>query len=80
VDRVFVGYKQANDSVRMEVLYNILFEYCAAMNMVRLIKLCLNEIYSKVREGKNLSDLFPPTKGLKKGDALTPLLFNFVLE
>jgi len=30
--------------------------------------------------GKNLSDMFPIRKGLKQGDALLSLLFNFVLE
>ena len=29
--------------------------------------------------GKNLSDMFP-MNGLKQGDALSPLLFNFALE
>jgi hypothetical protein len=38
------------------------------------------ETYSRVRVGKNLSDIFPSRNGLKQGDALSPLLFNFVLE
>jgi hypothetical protein len=42
--------------------------------------MCLNETYSKVRIGKHLSDNFPTQNGLKQGDALTPLLFNFALE
>jgi hypothetical protein len=42
--------------------------------------MCLNETYSKVRIGKHLSDSFPIQNGLKQGDALSPLLFNFVLE
>jgi hypothetical protein len=33
-----------------------------------------------VHIGKKLSDTFPIQKGLKQGDALTPLLFNFALE
>jgi len=33
-----------------------------------------------VRVGKNLSDMFPIRNGLKQGDALLPLLFNFALE
>jgi hypothetical protein len=36
--------------------------------------------YSRVRVGKNLSDVFPIKNGLKQGDALSPLLFNFALE
>jgi hypothetical protein len=39
--------------------------------------MCLNETYSKVRIGKNLSDVFPIQNGLKQGDALSPLLPNF---
>jgi hypothetical protein len=42
--------------------------------------MCLNETYSRVRIGKNLPDKFLIQNGLKKGDALTPLLFNFTLE
>jgi hypothetical protein len=42
--------------------------------------MCLNETYSTVLIGKNLSDKFPVQNGLKQGDALSPLLFNFSLE
>jgi hypothetical protein len=42
--------------------------------------MCLSETYSRVREGKHLSDRFPIKNGLKQGDALSPLLFNFALE
>ena len=40
----------------------------------------LTEIYSRVRVGKNVSDRFPIRNGLKEGDALSPILFNFALE
>jgi hypothetical protein len=50
------------------------------MKLVRLTKICLNETYSKVRIGKHLSDSFPIQNGLKQGDVLSPLLFNFALE
>jgi hypothetical protein len=50
------------------------------MKLVRLIKMCSNETYSKVCIGKHLSDSFPIQKDLKQGDALSPLLFNFALE
>ena len=42
--------------------------------------MCLTETYSRVRVGKNVCDVFPIRNGLKQGDALSPLLFNFALE
>jgi hypothetical protein len=66
--------------VRREVLYNILIEFGVPMKLVRLIKMCLNATYSKVRNGKHLSDSFPIQNGLKQGDALSPLLFNISFE
>ena len=50
------------------------------MKLVTLITSSLNETYSRVWVGKNLSDMFPITNGLKQGDALSPLVFNFTLE
>ena len=63
-----------------EVFYNILIEFGIPMEMARLIKLYLNETYNRVLVGKNTSDMFPIRNGLKQGDALLPLLFNFALE
>jgi hypothetical protein len=66
--------------VRREALYNILTKFGIPMNLFRLMKMCLNETYSKVSTGKNLSDAFPIQNGLKHGDALLLLLFTFALE
>ena len=44
------------------------------------IKMTLNETYSRVRVGKNVSDRFPIRNGLIQGDALSPMLFNSALE
>jgi hypothetical protein len=35
--------------------------------------------HSKVRISNHLSDSFPIQNGLKQGDALSPLLFNFAV-
>jgi len=47
------------------------------MKLVRLIKIYLNETYSRVWVEKHL--VVQPF-GLKQGDALSPMLFNFALE
>jgi hypothetical protein len=54
-------------------------EFGVPMKLARLIKMCLNETYSKIRVGKHLSDSFPIQNDLKQGHALSPLHFNFVL-
>ena len=78
-NQLFIDFKKAYVSVRKEVLYNILIEYGIPMKLVRLIKMCLNETYSRAQAGKHLSDMFPTRNGLKQ-DVLWPLLFNFALE
>ncbi|KAJ4434085.1 hypothetical protein ANN_16405 [Periplaneta americana] len=80
VHQLFIDFKKAYDSVKMEVLYDILIEFGIPKKLVRLIKMCLSETYSRVRIGQFLSDAFPIHCGLKQGDALSPLLFNSALE
>jgi hypothetical protein len=80
VHQVFIDFKKAYDSVKSEVLQNILLEFGVPKKLVRLIKMCLDEIYSKVRVGEILSNKFPIENGLKQGDDLSPLLFNFAPE
>ena len=80
MNQLFIDFKKSYDSVRREVLYNIPTEFGIPNKLVRLIKMCLAETYSRVRVGKNLCDMFPIRNGLKQGDALSPLLFNFTLE
>jgi hypothetical protein len=53
VHQLFIGFKKAYDSVGGEVLYNILIWFGVHMKLVRLIKMCLNETYSKVCIGKH---------------------------
>ena len=40
----------------------------------------MSETYSRVRVGKNFSDMFPVRNGLKQGDALSSLLFASALQ
>jgi sorting nexin-29 len=80
VHQLFIDFKKAYDSVRREALYNIFIEFGIPRILVGLIKMCLNETFSRVHIGKNLSDKFSIENGLKQGDALSLLLFNFALE
>jgi hypothetical protein len=80
VHQLFIDFKKVYDSVRREALYNILIEFGIPEKLVRLIKMCLTETCSRVRVGKNFSEMFPVRNSLKQGDALSPLLFNFALD
>jgi len=80
VHQLFIDFEKAYDSVRSVILYSILIEFGVPRNLVRLIKMCLTETYTRFRVRKNLFDRFPIRNGLKQGDALSPLLFKFALE
>ena len=73
VCQLFIDFRKAYDSIKRESLYNILIKY-------GILKTCLYDTQNKARIGNYLSSSFPIENGLKQGDALSPLLFNFSLE
>ena len=66
VHQLLIDFKKAYDSVRRKVLYNIFNKFGIPMKLVRLIKMCLTEMYSRVQVDKNLPCMFPIRNGLKK--------------
>jgi hypothetical protein len=46
VHQLFIDSKTAYDSVRREVLYNILIQFGIPRKIVGLIKMCLNKTFS----------------------------------
>ena len=65
VHQLFIDFQKAYDSVSREIVYNILIEFGVLMKQIRLIKTCLDEMYSRFRVGKDCSDVFPIRNGLK---------------
>ena len=78
VHQLFIDFTKVYDSVRIEVMNNIVIEFGIPMEM--LIKICLNETCSRVRVGKSLSDRFRIKIDVKQGNVLSPLLCNFISE
>jgi len=66
VHQLYIDLKKAYNSIRSEVIYNILTEFGFPMKLVRLIKICPNETYSRIQVGKHLSDMFLINKCLKR--------------
>ena len=58
VHQLFIDFKKAYDSVRREVLYNVLMEFGIPKKLIRLIKMCLTETYSRVWVSKNCLTCF----------------------
>jgi len=57
----FKQKKKKNEDKPREIFYNIRTQFSMPMKTVRLIKMCLNEIYNKARINRNLSDEFHDT-------------------
>jgi hypothetical protein len=51
VHQLFIDFQKAYDSIRREVLYNILIEFSIPMKPVRLIKICLIHMAESGRQG-----------------------------
>jgi len=64
VHQLSIDSNKAYYTIRRDILYNILIEFVIRMKLVRLIKMCLTEEYSRVRVRKNLTDMFPIGNGL----------------
>ena len=58
---------------------NILIVFGIHIKLVSVIKMCLNETYSRVSVGKHLYDILHIMSG-RRQDALSSLFFNFALE
>jgi hypothetical protein len=56
---LFIDFRKSYDSVRGEVLCNILIEFDIPMKLVRLIKVCPNETHHTDWVGKRLPDTLP---------------------
>jgi len=78
--QLFTDFKKAHNSLRRDVLYKILIQFDIPIKLVRLMKMCLNETYSRVQVDKHLSDMFPIKNGLNLGGSLLSLLCNFAVE
>jgi hypothetical protein len=77
---LYISKKKAYDTVWYTIQSFNLIQFGIPMKLVRLIKMCSNETYSIIHTSKHWSDAVHIQNGLKQGDILSPLFFNFALE
>lgn len=77
---LFINFKKAYDSIYRESFINILKEFKFLKTMVNLIGASVNSTNIKVKIGNVLSQLTRVTIRLQQGNALSPVLFNLVVE
>lgn len=80
IHNLFIDFRQAYDSVERSQVWNAMAEFSIPKKLIRMTKVCMEGGISKVRVNNKLSSSFEINSGLKQGDALSPLLFNLVLE
>lgn len=77
---LFVDFRKAYDSIHRESLLNILKDFKFPRKIINLIGASLNHTDIQVKIGNVTSQPTRVTTGLRQGDALSPVLFNLVLE
>ncbi|KAG7296948.1 hypothetical protein JYU34_019852 [Plutella xylostella] len=80
VHALFVDFAKAYDSIDRGALYAILRNFDIPAKLVELIEAATRDSNMQVRVGGEMTEPFPVVTGLKQGDALSPMLFNLVLE
>ncbi|KAL4126538.1 hypothetical protein QTP88_010759 [Uroleucon formosanum] len=76
----FIDYKKAYDSIHRASLIKILEEFGMPSKLISLVGCSISHTDIKVKVGQTLSKTVQVTTGLRQGDAISPVLFNIVLE
>ncbi|VVC30510.1 Reverse transcriptase domain [Cinara cedri] len=77
---LFVDFKKTYDSVHRHSFINILKEFELPNKLINLIEATLQNTKIKIKVASELLEPATVRTGLRQGDALSPILFNFILE
>ncbi|XP_025409933.1 uncharacterized protein LOC112683231 [Sipha flava] len=77
---LFVDFKQAYDSIDREQLWITLRIVNIQRKLVKLVEICNQQTYCKLRLMRETSEAFECKTGLRQRNALSPVLFNLALE
>ncbi|VVC34822.1 Reverse transcriptase domain, partial [Cinara cedri] len=77
---LFIDFEKAYDSIHRSTLINILKEFNFPIKLVNLIKASLENTLIKIKIANAVSETVRVSTSLTQGNALSPVLFNLVLE
>jgi hypothetical protein len=80
VYQIYVGFKQAYDSIQREKLYRTMHESNIPIKLIRVVRATMRNSEAQVKIQAQLTEPFKIRQGLKQGDGLAPSLFNLALE
>ena len=75
-----IDQEKAYDRVEWEYLHAVLVKFGFGPRYRKWIKRCYTNLSSRLIINGKLADSFSVSRGLRQGDPLAPLLFNFVIE
>ncbi|VVC39091.1 Reverse transcriptase domain [Cinara cedri] len=77
---LFIDFQKAYDCIHRESVMKILKDFQFPNKLINCIMISIMETKVKVKVGDLISDPVLVKSGLRQGDALSPILFNLVLE
>lgn len=77
---LFIDFRQAYDSLNRDALWSAMVEPGVPKKYIRLARATLDDSKSCVRVEGELSRVFGISEGVRQGDGISAMLFNFALE